>query len=102
MAEREADNGDAAQFQLGQEIDIVPGVVGNVANLVQPLRIGKARMSRQIDGEVLRERGMKRHPVGFAAGGVQIEERRPLATDGELGFLAGDDGGGGGGLGHAE
>ena len=91
-AEREADDGHAAELQLGQQIDVVPGVVGDVANLIEPLRIGKARMSRQIDGEVLGQLLVERHPLGLAAGGVQIEERRPLATDGELGFLAGDGG----------
>ena len=82
--------GTRLELQLGEQIDVVPGVVGDVANLFEPLRIGKARMSRQIDGEVLRQLLVKRHPLGFAAGGVQVEQRRPLATDGELGLLAGD------------
>ena len=89
-AEREADDGHAAELQLGEQIDVVPGVVVDVADLLKPLRIGKAGMSRQIDGEVLGQLLVERHPLGLAAGGVQVEQRRPLATDGELGFLAGD------------
>jgi hypothetical protein len=59
-------------------------------------------MGGEIDGEVLGEQLVEGHPLGFAAGGVEIKQRRALATDGELGFFAGDDGEGGRGFGHAD
>ena len=41
---------------------------------------------------------MIRYPLGFAAGGVEVEQRRAIAADGELTFLAGNGGEGGGGF----
>jgi hypothetical protein len=98
--EGEADDGDGAELELLDQIGVVPGVVVDVADLFEAFGIGKAGMGGEIDGEVLGQELVEGHPLGFAAGGMEIEQGRALATDGELGFLAGDGGEGGGGFGH--
>ena len=67
LPEREADDRDGAKLQLVNEIDVVPSPIIDVADLLEALGIGKARMSGQIDCKVLGKLLVERHPLRLTA-----------------------------------
>ncbi len=89
-AERKSHHRHIAQIELLEKIDVVPGQILNVVDLIQPFRKRKPRMRRRDHRKTPRQPVVKRRPLHLAAGAVQIHQRRPLPAAHHLRLLPGN------------